>query len=61
MTGSPWPGSAPIVPSPPASTGWCSPAGSRSPAGTQVIGRGSRLHFLAGTNWYQLDMDDIPS
>lgn len=31
------------------------------PAGTQVIGRGSRLHFLTGTSWYQLDMDDIPA
>ena len=30
-------------------------------AGTQVIGRGSRLHFLTGTSWYQLDMDDIPA
>jgi hypothetical protein len=31
------------------------------PAGTEVIGRGSRLHFLTGTSWYQLDMDDIPA
>ena len=31
------------------------------PAGTQVIGRGSRLHFLTGTSWYQLGMDDIPA
>lgn len=30
------------------------------PLGTQVIGRGNRLHFLTGTSWYQLDMDDIP-
>ena len=30
------------------------------PPGTQVIGRGSRLHFLTDTSWYQLDMDDIP-
>ncbi len=30
------------------------------PPGTLVIGRGSRLHFLTGTRWYQLDMDDIP-
>ena len=30
------------------------------PPGTQVIGRGSRLHFLTGTSWYQLEMDDIP-
>jgi len=27
---------------------------------TQVIGRGSRLHFLAGSDWYQLDVGDIP-
>jgi hypothetical protein len=31
------------------------------PAGTEVIGRGSRIHFLIGTSWYQLDVDDIPS
>ena len=30
------------------------------PTGTQVVGRGSRLHFLTGTSWSQLDMDDIP-
>jgi hypothetical protein len=29
------------------------------PPGTQVIGRGSRLHFLTDTSWYQLDMDEI--
>jgi hypothetical protein len=23
-------------------------------------GRGSRLHFLTDTSWYQLDMDYIP-
>jgi hypothetical protein len=28
--------------------------------GTQVIGRGSRLHFLTGGGWYQLDVGDIP-
>jgi hypothetical protein len=28
--------------------------------GTQVIGRGSRLHFLTGSDWYQLDVGDIP-
>jgi hypothetical protein len=28
--------------------------------GTQVVGRGSRLHFLAGGGWYQLDVGDIP-
>ncbi len=37
------------------------PGGQPLPAGTQVIGRGSRLHFLAGTSWYQLDMGDIPA
>jgi hypothetical protein len=31
------------------------------PPTTQVIGRGSRLHFLTDTGWYQLDMDDIPA
>jgi len=36
------------------------PDGEPLPAGTQVIGRGSRLHFLTGTSWYQLDMDEIP-
>ena len=35
--------------------------GTPLPAGTAVIGRGSRLHFLTGTSWYQLDMDDIPA
>jgi len=30
------------------------------PPGTQVTGRGSRLHFLTGSNWYQLDVGDIP-
>lgn len=37
------------------------PDGTPLPAGTVVIGRGSRLHFLTGTSWYQLDMDDIPA
>jgi hypothetical protein len=37
------------------------PGGEPLPAGTQVLGRGSRLHFLTGTSWYQLDMDDIPA
>ena len=36
------------------------PDGEPLPPGTQVIGRGSRLHFLTDTSWYQLDMDDIP-
>ena len=31
------------------------------PPSTQVIGRGSRLHLLTDTSWYQLDMDDIPA
>jgi hypothetical protein len=31
------------------------------PPGAQAIGRGSRLHFLTGTSWYQLDADDIPA
>ena len=30
------------------------------PPGTQVIGRGSRLHFLTGTNCYQLEAGEIP-
>jgi hypothetical protein len=34
--------------------------GQTLPPTTQVIGRGSRLHFLTDTSWYQLDMDDIP-
>ena len=37
------------------------PGGEPLPAGTQVIGRGSRLHFLTGTRWYQLGMDDLPA
>ena len=37
------------------------PGGETLPAGTQVTSRGSRLHFLSGTSWYQLDMDDIPA
>jgi hypothetical protein len=37
------------------------PGGEPIPAGTQIIGRGSRLHFLTGTGWYQLGMDDIPA
>ena len=28
--------------------------------GTQVIGRGSRLHILTGSDWYQLDVGDTP-
>jgi hypothetical protein len=34
--------------------------GEQLPLGTQVIGRGSRLHFLTDTSWYQLDIDGIP-
>jgi hypothetical protein len=37
------------------------PRGMPLSAGIQVIGRGSRLHFLTGARWYQLDMDDIPT
>jgi hypothetical protein len=37
------------------------PGGQPLPAGTEVFGRGSRLHFLTDTSWYQLDMDDIPA
>ena len=36
------------------------PDGEPLPSGTRVIGRGSRLHFLTDTSWYQLEMDDIP-
>jgi hypothetical protein len=36
------------------------PDGEPFPPGTRIIGRGSRLHFLTGTSWYQLDVDDIP-
>ena len=37
------------------------PDGEPFPQGTRVIGRGSRLHFLTSTSWYQLDVDDIPA
>ena len=37
------------------------PGGEPIPAGTQIIGRGSRLHFLAGSSWYQLCIGDIPA
>jgi hypothetical protein len=36
------------------------PGGQPLPPGTQVIGRGPRLHFLADSDWYQLDASDIP-
>ena len=37
------------------------PDGESFPPGTRIIGRGSRLHFLTGTSWYRLDVDDIPA
>jgi hypothetical protein len=36
------------------------PDGQPIPPGTQVIGRGHRLHFLTDTDWYQLAEGDIP-
>jgi hypothetical protein len=36
------------------------PDGKPLAPGTQVISRGSRLHFLTGSDWYQLDVGDIP-
>ena len=36
------------------------PDGKALAPSTQVIGRGSRLHFLTGSDWYQLDVGDIP-
>ena len=36
------------------------PSGQPLPSGTQVIGRGAHLHYLTGTDWYRLDVDDIP-
>jgi hypothetical protein len=36
------------------------PGGEALPQEIEVIGRGSRLHFLTGASWYQLDMDDLP-
>ncbi len=36
------------------------PGGQPLPPGTQVTGRGFRLHFLTDTDWYQLDVGDIP-
>ena len=36
------------------------PDGQALPPGTQVTGRGPLLHFLTGTDWYQLDIDGIP-
>ena len=37
------------------------PGGERIPAGIEIIGRGSRLHFLTGSSWYQLGIGDIPA
>jgi hypothetical protein len=36
------------------------PGGEPLAPGSQVIGRGSRLHLLTGSDWYQLDVSDIP-
>lgn len=36
------------------------PGGEPLGPGIQVIGRGSRLRFLTGSDWYQLDVGDIP-
>jgi hypothetical protein len=36
------------------------PDGQPLPPGMRVMGRGSRLHFLTGTYWDQLDVGDIP-
>ena len=36
------------------------PGGQPLPPGTQVTGRGPLLHFLADSNWYQLDIGGIP-
>jgi hypothetical protein len=37
------------------------PGGEPLPAGAQISGRGSRLHFLTRASWYQPDVDDIPA
>jgi hypothetical protein len=37
------------------------PGGEPFPAGIQIIGRGSRLHFRTGSSWYQLGIGDIPA
>jgi len=37
------------------------PDGLPLPPRTHVIGRGPRLHFLTGSHWYQLDIDQITS
>ena len=60
MIGSPSPSSVPAVPSVSVNTRIVLPDGQPLPTATQVIGRGSRLHFLTDTSWYQLGTADIP-
>jgi len=36
------------------------PGGESLPEACTLTGRGSRLHVLTSTRWYQLDIDDIP-
>lgn len=36
------------------------PGGHPLPPGTQVTGRGPRLHLLTDNSWYQLDLADTP-
>jgi hypothetical protein len=36
------------------------PDGEPHVPGSRVIGRGSRLHFLTSSDWYQFDVGDIP-
>jgi hypothetical protein len=37
------------------------PDGQPLPERTQVIGRGPDLHFLAGRDWYRLDLEHVPA
>ena len=37
------------------------PGGEPLSQGARVTGRGSRPHFLTGTSWYRLDVNDIPA
>jgi hypothetical protein len=37
------------------------PDGQPPPKRTQVIGRGPDLHFLAGRDWYRLDLGQVPT
>jgi hypothetical protein len=37
------------------------PDGRPLPERTQVIGRGPDLHFLAGRDWYRLDLEHVPA